>query len=190
MSFATVITKSFLPKILLLAVLAYLGICVLLFFAQRKLIYMPSRGNAVLPAGFEPWLITDPRTREFTGFKRVAQTSPSTNCLFFFHGNGGNASGWSHAVEEFPGDIFVLEYPGYGERPGAPTESSIKSAALRAFEAELGRAHGYSKIILCGQSLGSGVTETIFTRHAEKLHALVLITPFLSPAEVASTHYS
>jgi hypothetical protein len=190
MSFATIITKSFLPKIILLAVLAYLGICLLLFLAQRKLIYLPSRNNHPLSVGFQPWFITDPRTREFTGFKRVAATSPSTNCLFFFHGNGGNASGWSHAVEEFPGDIFVLEYPGYGERPGSPTESSIKSAALRAFEAELARPHRYSQIILCGQSLGTGVTETIFTKHAEKLHALVLITPFLSLAEVASTHYS
>jgi pimeloyl-ACP methyl ester carboxylesterase len=191
MSFATLITKSFLPKILLLAVLAYLGICLLLFFAQRKLIYLPSRTNHSLPASFQPWLITNPSgAPEFTGFKRVAVSSPSTNCLFFFHGNGGNASGWSHAVEEFPGDIFVLEYPGYGERPGSPTESSIKSAALRAFEAELARPHGYLQIILCGQSLGTGVTETIFTKHAEKLHALVLITPFLSMAEVASSHYS
>jgi uncharacterized protein len=206
MSFATIITKSFLPKILLLAALAYLGICLLLFFAQRKLIYLPSRANAMLPADFEPWLITNSSgATEFTGFKRISNststantsnssTAPSTNCLFFFHGNGGNASGWSHAVEEFPGDIFVLEYPGYGERPGSPTEHSIKSAALRAFEAELANSanvtNRYSKIILCGQSLGTGVTEAIFTKHASKLHALVLITPFLSLADVAGAHYS
>ena len=205
MSAAAIITKSFLPKILLLIVLAYLGICLLLFFAQRKLIYLPTRANAMLPAGFEPWLITNSSgATEFTGFKRIfvsATTSnsstnaPSTNCLFFFHGNGGNASGWSHAVEEFPGDIFVLEYPGYGERPGSPTEHSIKSAALRAFEAELTNptsnvTNRYSKIILCGQSLGTGVTEAIFTKHADKLHALVLVTPFLSLADVAGAHYS
>src|SRR5688572_11070828 len=163
MSFATVITKSFLPKILLLVVLAYLAICLLLFFAQRKLIYMPSRGNAALPAGFEPWLITNATgVTEFSGFKRIASATTSTNCLFFFHGNGGNASGWSHAVEEFPGDIFVLEYPGYGQRPGSPTERSIKEAALKGFEAEAGR---YANIVLAGQSLGGGVTEAIFTKH-------------------------
>jgi uncharacterized protein len=207
MSFATIITKSFLPKILLLLVLAYIAICLLLFFGQRKLIYLPSRANAMLPAGFEPWLITNSTgAAEFTGFKRInqspsnnptaAHTNPSTNCLFFFHGNGGNASGWSHAVEEFPGDIFVLEYPGYGERSGTPTEHSIKSAALRAFEAELANptsaniTNRYSKIILCGQSLGSGVTEAIFTKHADKLHALVLVTPFLSLVDVAGAHYA
>jgi uncharacterized protein len=191
-------------KLLTFLFLAYAGLCLLLFVAQRKLIFLPSHTNNILPTGFEPWLITNTSGgTEFTGFKRIAKSSSnapsstlsplSTTCLFFFHGNGGNASGWSHAVEEFPGDIFVLEYPGYGERPGSPTEHSIKSAALRAFESELtpaASAKRYSKIILCGQSLGTGVTETIFTKHAEKLHALVLITPFLSLAEVAGTHYS
>src|SRR5690349_13599172 len=59
MSFATIIAKSFLPKILLLLVLAYLAICLLLFIAQRKLIYLPSRTNQPLSVGFEPWLITN-----------------------------------------------------------------------------------------------------------------------------------
>ncbi|HEX7861032.1 MAG TPA: alpha/beta hydrolase [Verrucomicrobiae bacterium] len=174
-------------KAVLLMVLAYLVLCALLFVAQRRLIYLPSRANAVLPEGFEEWRGTNAAgVVEFWGFKRVGK-SAATSCLFFFHGNGGNASGWSHAVEEFPGDIFVLEYPGYGQRPGSPSERSIKGAALKGFEAEAGK---YSNIVLAGQSLGGGVTEAIFTRHPEKLGALVLITPYLSLAEVAATHYS
>lgn len=182
-------TKStgfhFLWKIIALVLIVYFGICLLLFVAQRKMIYMPSRARSALPDGFEPWLAkNDAGVPEIWGFKRV---TGSTNCLFFFHGNGGNASGWSHAVAEFPGDIFVLEYPGYGERAGSPTERSIKSAALRGFQAEHER---YAKVVLSGQSLGTAVTETIFTRHAQRLHSLVLITPFLSLAEVAGFHYS
>src|SRR5687768_11052806 len=149
----------FLSKVVILVLAAYIALCLLLFIVQRRMIYLPSRANAVLPAGFEPWLTTNASgATEFCGFKRLSPpaTSPSANALFFFHGNGGNASSWSHAVTEFPGDIFVLEYPGYGQRPGAPTERSLKSAALRAFEAE---HHRYSKIILSGQSLGTGVTE-------------------------------
>jgi len=194
MSFAAIISKSLLAKFIILIVLAYIGLCLLLYFAQRKLIYLPSRTNSMLPAGFAPWLGTNTSgATELWGFKRVAASSPNapaTNCLFFFHGNGGNASGWSHAVAEFPGNIFVFEYPGYGERPGSPTETSIKTAALKAFEAETATADHYSRIIICGQSLGTGVTEPIFTKHPGKLHALVLITPFLSLDEVASTHYS
>ena len=199
MSIDAAVSKSAVLKLLLLPLIAYTFICLLVFLTQRKLIYMPSRVNAQLPGDFEQWEgATNSGAPEFWGFKRVATNSASssgsnqrfTTCLFFLHGNGGNASGWAHAVEDFPGDIFVLEYPGYGERPGTPTEKSIKSAALRAFEGELAKSNqSYDRIVLCGQSLGAGVTEAIFSRHPEKLHALVLITPFLSLAEVASTHY-
>lgn len=182
---------QFVWKLVVLVAIAYVGICVLLFVAQRKMIYLPSRTNAMLPAGFEAWRGSDGKGgRELWGFKRVAGNEGATNCLFFFHGNGGNASGWAHAVEEFPGDVFVLEYPGYGERSGSPSERSIKAAAVRAFEAEVVEAKRYSKVILCGQSLGSGVTEAIFTKHPERLDALVLVTPYLSLAAVASTHYA
>jgi len=179
-------------KVVALIVIVYATICLLLFLAQRKLIYLPSRTNSILPADFEPWLgASSGGAREFWGFKRISASPATTNCLFFFHGNGGNASGWAHAVEEFPGDIFVLEYPGYGERAGSPAEQTIKSAALRAFEAELiNPQRRYSQVVLCGQSLGTGVTEAIFTKHDDKLNAVVLITPFLSLAEVAGAHYS
>src|SRR5688572_12682766 len=94
-------------KVIALVLIGYIGICLLLFVAQRKMIYMPSRARAALPEGFEPWLATNAAgVPELWGFKRA---TGSTDCLFFFHGNGGNASGWSHAVAEFPGDIFVLE---------------------------------------------------------------------------------
>jgi pimeloyl-ACP methyl ester carboxylesterase len=194
MSLAVIATKSVLLKFLVFPLLAYIAICLVLFVAQRKLIYLSSRTNAILPADFEPWLGTrSSGSTELWGFKRTTKPSAdaSTDCLFFLHGNGGNASGWAHAVEDFPGDVFVLEYPGYGERPGAPTESSIKDAALRAFERIVTERKGSnSRIVVCGQSLGTGVTEAIFSRHAEKLHALVLVTPFLSLAEVAGHHYA
>lgn len=172
-------------KVIALVLIGYMGVCLLLFVAQRKIIYMPSRARAALPEGFEPWLATNAAgIPEIWGFKRVTGSADS---LFFFHGNGGNASGWSHAVAEFPGDVFVLEYPGYGERQGSPTEQSIKAAALRGLEAEHER---YARVVLCGQSLGTGVTEAIFTKYPQRLHALVLVTPFLSLAEVAGFHYS
>lgn len=176
---ASIASKPWL-KYALLALLAYAAICLLLFIAQRRLIYLPSHRIAPLPDGFQPWLSS---ASEHWGYKRV---SGAPECLFFFHGNGGNASGWSHAVADFPGDIFVLEYPGYGPRPGAPSEITIKAAALEAFESEHER---YAKVVVCGQSLGSAVTEAIFSKAPEKIHSLVLITPFLSVAEMARSQF-
>ncbi len=159
----------------------YLVICALVYVNQRRLIYAPSRHENPLPPGFEPW--RSPDRSEFWGYQRVQGTR---ECLFFFHGNGGNASGWAHAVNEFPGDVFVLEYPGYGQRDGAPSELTLKKAALKGFEAEQPR---YEKVIVAGQSLGTAVTEPIFSKYSDRLSKLVLITPFTSITDVARAHF-
>ena len=118
------LAKAFWWKLLLYAAVAYVAICVLVYFGQGKLLYAPSKYQNPLPAGFEVWRSAD--GSELWGYKRGAG---ARECLFFFQGNGGNASGWSHAAAEFPGDIFVLEYPGYGQRGGSPSERSLKEAA-------------------------------------------------------------
>jgi pimeloyl-ACP methyl ester carboxylesterase len=166
---------------LLICAAAYVGICVLLFVAQGRFIYLPSKARVELPPGFDEYRSS---TGGIAGFRRVANHS---ECLFFFHGNGGNASAWAHAVAAFPGDIFVLEYPGYGDRGGTPTERSIKAAARELFEAEHSR---YETIIVCGQSLGAAVSEAIFSQHPDKIDTLMLVTPFLSVAELARAHFA
>jgi pimeloyl-ACP methyl ester carboxylesterase len=164
-----------------LVVVAYVVLCILVYLAQRRLIYLPSRAAVPLPAGFEAWLA--PADGERWGYQRVAG---SKQCLVFFHGNGGNASGWAHAVEQFPGDVFVLEYPGYGGRPGSPTEHTIKEAARTGFAAVEDR---YETIVVAGQSLGGAVTEAIFARWPERIHRLVLIAPFTSLSAMARRQF-
>jgi pimeloyl-ACP methyl ester carboxylesterase len=172
-------------NVLGLLLLAYGGLCLFVFLIQRKLIYMPSVRASVPPADFVDWVGTKAAGgAEFWGYQR---TNGHGACLVFFHGNGGNAGGWAHAVEEFPGDVFVLEYPGYGQRPGRPTEATVKAAALAGFEAV---APNYRQVVLAGQSLGSAVTEAVLKKHPEKVSALVLVAPFTSLADVAAAHYA
>jgi uncharacterized protein len=62
----------------------------------------------------------------------------------------------------------------------------LKEAALKGFEME---HRPYEKVIVAGQSLGSAVTQIIFSKHPEKINRLVLITPFTSIAEVARSQF-
>jgi uncharacterized protein len=179
--FESVAGRSILLRITILLLIAYVGLCLLLFMAQHRLIYFPSQENLPLPDGFQQW--TSPDAKISWGYKRIRG---ARECLFFFHGNGGNASGWSHAVAGFPGDIFVLEYPGYGGRPGRPSENSIKAAAREVFAAEHQR---YARVIVAGQSLGAAVTEAIFSSWPQQIHTLVLVTPFLSLRDMARNQF-
>lgn len=153
----------------------YVAWCGFLYIAQRRFIYWPSSQRFELPMGFVQW--TGP-AGQLLGYKRV---SSAANCLFFLHGNAANARGWAQATTGFPGDVFVLEYPGYGERPGSPSEKSLKQAALEAFD----NLPAYPRLVVCGQSLGSGIVEPLIRLRAEKISLLVLITPFTSLVEVA-----
>lgn len=175
------LTKAFWLKLLIVFVVGYGALCLAVYFGQRRMIYLPSKSQHPLPEGFLEW--RSPDGSAHWGFKRE---TGARECLFFFHGNGGNASGWSHAVEAFPGDVFVLEYPGYGPREGRPTEKSLKAAALQGFETEYRR---YKRIYVAGQSLGSAVTEVVFSKYPKQIDRLVLITPFTGIDEVARAHF-
>ena len=163
-------------KYLCLALGTYLGLCVFLYVVQRKMIYIPSRArDYALPAGFVDWRAP---SGLLLGYKRVAR---GPNCLFFLHGNAGNARSWAAATTAFPGDVFVLEYPGYGEREGAPSEASLKEAALEAFD----QLPAGARLTVCGESLGTGVAEVLMRQRADKISLLVLITPFTSLQDMA-----
>ena len=53
--------------------------------------------------------------------------------MLVFHGNAGPALHRLYFVAGFQAlgkswEVFLCEYPGYGSRPGSPSESAIKSA--------------------------------------------------------------
>ncbi len=164
-----------LKRVLFWAILIYVMVCGLLYLFQRSLIYPASHQAFALPKDFVPWTLDG----RLLGYKRVHGT---TNCLFFLHGNGGNARGWAGAIEQFPGDVFIVEFPGYGERPGRPTEASLKAAALEAFDA----LPPYPRRVVCGQSIGTAITPALFLDRADRVDFLLLITPFTSLRDVAT----
>lgn len=161
-------------KILLSCAAIYVAWCAVLFVLQRRMIYPASRAMVDLPAGFERWEVGD----GLAGYRRE---TGARDALFFLHGNGGNARGWAHAADAFPGDVYMLEYPGYGERPGSPTEASLKASALAAFDA----LPAHERTVVCGQSLGTGVAEVLLRERARRISLLVLATPFTSLEDVA-----
>lgn len=175
-------TIAILLRILLWGAALYLLFAFLIYLGQRRYIYQPSPLRIVqgrlpeLPPGFVPWLDDG----QIIGYRRE---TGAANALFFLHGNGGHGRDWAFATADFPGDVYVLEYPGYGERPGVPTEQTLKRAALEAYD----RIPDYPNKIVCGQSLGTGVTPAIFLRRP--VRSLVLVTPFTSLLDVARSTF-
>ena len=81
------------------------------------------------------------------------------------------------------GRIHVADYPGYGSAPGKPSQRSLTETAQRTLDALPGR------VIVVGESLGTGVAAQGAASRPEKVRGLILITPFESMTAAAAHHY-
>ncbi|MCC6509951.1 MAG: alpha/beta fold hydrolase [Pirellulaceae bacterium] len=105
------------------------------------------------------------------------------------HGNAGQASDRDYVLGHLSDhdSLYVLEYPGYGDRSGSPSKTSIDAAAQQAFN-ELRTIYPQKPVCVIGESIGSGPAAMLAssTQPPEKL---VLITPFDSLYRVAARRF-
>ena len=157
--------------------------CASIYLFQRELLYFPSHldvgGKGQAP--FVPW-------RRGTGFLGYVSTARDPKeVVLVFHGNAGEALNRTWIREAVPASTIVVlvEYPGYGARPGTPTETSLYTAAEEAFDAA--REQWKLPIVLVGESLGTGVVT--YLASVRTPDRLALISPYSTMADVAAIHY-
>lgn len=154
---------------------AWVLLCALVFFTQRRLIYYPQSfsGGVVLELG-----------EARVGVTRYQ--APGARAVLYF---GGNAEDVSYSLDElktaFPGQaLYLMHYRGYGATPGTPTEAGLFADALALYE-HVRATH--PEVTLVGRSLGSGLAVRLAgMRPASRL---VLVTPYDSMAGMAQRHY-
>ena len=118
-----------------LVLVLVLGAATLLAYSfQRSLIYYPAhaRLETLEPlAEREGLLAWRDAEQRFIGWRtRHGQGRP----VLILHGNAGHALHRSDVVARLRdagvgAPFYILEYPGYGARPGTPTEDSLVAAA-------------------------------------------------------------
>ncbi len=173
-------------------VIFYVGACVLVFAFQRKLLYLPVvRSPATVDQmarvkGMARWTNS---SGQCIGMKRIYTNQPATGCVLMMYGNASSAIGcsvYADVIQQVaPLDFYVLEYPGYEDRPGAPSRESLLAAGKEALQS-LGTNQ---PIYLVGESLGTGVASFLAGEFPEKISGLMLLSPYHRLADVAQSHY-
>ena len=170
----------------------YVGLCLLVFFYQRHLLYYPVVRTAAevdhlaLAAHMERWTNAD---GQFIGLKRLVTNQPSVGSVFMCYGNGSTAvrcSVYADVIQQAaPLDFYVLEYPGYEDRGGAPSKGSLLNTATNAFQ----RLDTTKPVYLVGESLGTGVASYLASEFPDKITGLMLLSPYNRLADIAQNHY-
>jgi pimeloyl-ACP methyl ester carboxylesterase len=158
---------------------------------QRRLIYFPP---VFTPETVDQYARTE-RLERWTGpsgkaigWKRLCPGPLAQGRLLIMHGNAGCAFQCGHyadAIQQVAAlDVFIVEYPGYADRPGAPSERTLNEASDEAFR--LLSTNG--PIYLVGESLGTGVATYLAGKYPDKIAGLVLLAPYNRLADVGQAH--
>ena len=140
-------------RLLLLVTVAYLLISLGMYVAQNRLVYLPSGYSEPLQAG-------DVITDEGIAILWMKAEDPQAVTVVHFHGNASQIvreTYLGHAVNAAGGAFAAVEYPGYGLLEGEPGEAAILSAARASLDLLVRRGVPRDRIVLSGQSLGTGV---------------------------------
>ncbi len=164
----------------------YLLICTGCASFQRRLIYYPAIfapeqvERMAQSAKLERWTNS---AGQFIGVKRPSPKQPAEGSVMIMYGNGSTATGSAHYADEIQDvaafDVFILEYPGYEDRPGRPSQRSLFQAADEA----LRLISTNRPIYLVGESLGTGVASHLAATDSNAIAGMVLISPFDSLTE-------
>ena len=179
-------------KSLLLLLIIYIGITIIIYFYQRKLLYHPDIDSSVTGHGLnEKFETINFKTSDnFTlkGWFHLKNLKKKT--ILFLHGNAGsldNRIEKLNALERLDINILIIAWRGFSSNPGKPTEVGLYQDADGAIKWLISKGISKENIILYGESLGSAVA--IHRGQSTKFAGIILEAPFTSMVDMGQKHY-
>ncbi len=153
---------------------------------HRRVLYQPPDDDkAELPEGAT--LLTA-RAADGVAVHALEWTSPkATRTVVHFHGNAETVSANAFLARELKKhgvSTILVEYRGYGRSRGTrPDEQGLYDDAAAILDLLASRGIGRDRVVLWGQSLGTGVAAEM--AHRGRGSRLVLVAPFTSTVAMA-----
>ncbi len=183
--------KSF----LLTTTLLFLGILLLLYIFQDRLIFLPHIGRsdhfdpASFGLNFEE--IRIPTSDGETLAAWFFPVEPSRGVGLLFHGNAGHIGHrlpYAEMFRKLGYELLLVDYRGYGASTGTPKTTVLDQDAQAAWEyLSVRRRARPEQAVFIGESLGGAVAARLAAEVQPA--ALVLSSAFISLPEIARDHY-
>ncbi len=174
------------------AILAYASVTLGMFVFQRKLQYhaenkgLTPESVGIIGAGVETLTTAD-------GEKIILWHAPARAgmpTILYFHGNAGEMGDRPLRFNYYHSRGFgvaYVSYRGYGGSSGSPSEAGLIADATAAYDWLITKGVEPGRIVLLGESLGSGVAVQLAAKR--EVGAVVLEAPYTSTVEVAAKIY-
>ncbi|HLW92877.1 MAG TPA: alpha/beta fold hydrolase, partial [Roseiarcus sp.] len=172
--------------------LIYLAVVAAVALNQRKLMYFPQSGDvAPTDAGLPQAQVLELETADKeTVVAWYIQPASGKPTILYFHGNGGGLELRNVRFQKLTrtgNGLLAVEYRGYGHSTGSPSEEGLLRDGEAGYARALALGVSPDRLVVMGESLGSGVAIALAARHP--IGALVLDSPFSSAVDVAAAHY-
>lgn len=176
-------------------VLIYFAVLAVVYFAQRLMLYHPPDGPLPKPAEVQLAAMQAVTVTTPDGYKIKAWYAPpddeSLPVVLVFHGNGGSIAHRGHIATTMMNEgygVFLSEYRGYAGNPGSPSEQGLYNDGRGAVAWLKEKGYGPERMVVYGESLGSGVAVQMATEIQPKY--LIIQSGFNSALDVALKTYS
>ncbi len=165
----------------------------LLYFFQRTFIYAPAKYKPSLEAFHASYMTeitlhTSDNLELSAWYKPADKGKPS---IIVFHGNARNIGArapLARAHNKLGFGVLLLEYRGYGQNPGRPSENGLYRDARAGITFLKERGVPINHIVLYGESLGTGVATQMAVEYPNAC-ALILQSPYTSLSALRRYHF-
>tara|TARA_A100001015_G_C14865129_1_gene661968 strand:+ start:197 stop:988 length:792 start_codon:yes stop_codon:yes gene_type:complete len=173
-------------------IFCYLFVVVFVFFNQRNLLYHPFENNYNKDQAnfsYEEVSIPTPNGNSLKGwFHKKDLTQKKT--LVFFHGNAGDLRNRIYKlnlIKDFDINFLIVAYRGFSGNKGKPSEKGLYEDARSSLEWLAKQKVTEDKIIVYGESLGTGVSVEVAQN--KKFAGIILESPFTSMVDAGKFYY-
>jgi fermentation-respiration switch protein FrsA (DUF1100 family) len=170
----------------------YAAVVLAAWLVQTRLVYFPD------PARIDPrqlglggveerWLTAPDGTRVIAWHAPARAGQPT---LLYFHGNGGNLANRAFIIRRFMAEgvgVYMMSYRGYSGSGGRPSEAANVADARLAYADLRNRGVPAARLVLYGESLGTGIAVQLAT--AEPAAALILEAPYTSVVDIGAQQF-
>jgi uncharacterized protein len=170
------------------------AICVCSIFmgcSQESLIFYPETLSPDYPFAFSaPFEEVTVPVEAATLNALLFKVPDPKGAILYFHGNASSLRTWGDVAGTFTSrgyDVLIPDYRGFGKSTGTiSNEKQFLDDGLAVYRA-LMKTWPENRIIVYGRSIGTGIAT--FVARSRQPRMLLLETPFLSLAALASHHY-